>query len=1060
MKLQVQVVQYLSKRFGDYGLWLMRNQTLVVIVVSLSFVVFTLGTTLITFEDDAAYLFVPHSTQASEEREKFRNLFGFNGSSRADIIFLGSGSDRNLWRKERLRPILELHHSVMENQNEFGKKLEEICEEDAPGRCRIQSILGCIGFEIPEGNAPLPEVEYPRCISPYNQTIKLPVTVSEVVISETGIVEQVEVLRITYFPLSRTDDQIKQAESWEVKAFLEYLDNEAKVFNKQNKGEIQVVYNSRLGLDRSLNDGQTEDLRLVGFSFVFVAGFAILASSNLGSGDAQHRILPAQASIILSLSAVGPAFGTMSYFGVPFIALNGVILFLTIGIGIDDMFILVASFNRQPLHLSPAERIGKTMEESGVTITITTVTDILAFIIGIASPFRAIQIFCAYAALSLFWVYVLQISVFLIVLAYDAERDRTDGRLMASLKQVLAKLRRKLDDASTQRGTSKESAAEKGHKSQTSDPPESVGESNGATDDAGCRVVTEPSSTGSTKASVTPTETSRIPTATHPERVRRHFLRILFMLPPHDYVWKTQDLWIASTSKWIFTRKLFYALFFIMYALYIGFSIYGILNLDEGLRVSQLAADSSHVTKFDPVDIKYFRERNGIPVHVAVHQPVEYNLKKTREEFQRLAVHMRTQAETLISTDPTWVEAFEDAVASYNENKDESNKIADDMTESEFRMILHQMLTESPYGADLRSKLSLQRPSGTLYEAGDIVNPVSDLADGEDVRIVASFATLRSKPLAADTEKEVKAMRESRDAASSFDTEVFDGNSIFVHSESFFFAEQFAAIVPATILLLSTAAIAMLGVALVLLPSITAALVVVFGLLSIFAGVVGFMHHWGLTLNTVTMVNLLIAIGFSIDFTAHTCHSFLHSPGYRRVLGSHLDGLFSEGRAKPETRSLNEEKSNSQENSEPSKECQAEVKTLLISERPTTEYSIYSGIEGYIGGISRKLRAAQTLTNVGRPIFNGGISTILGILLLAAGSTFIFRSFFRVLFLVLVLGLIHGIVVIPVILSLVGPQSIFPRDPHEDSQPEKEPAKGQDEMNYIEQDGDVSDPLS
>ena len=33
----------------------------------------------------------------------------------------------------------------------------------------------------------------------------------------------------------------------------------------------------------------------------------------------------------------------MSYAGVPFIAMNGIIPFLTVGIGVDDMFILVAS---------------------------------------------------------------------------------------------------------------------------------------------------------------------------------------------------------------------------------------------------------------------------------------------------------------------------------------------------------------------------------------------------------------------------------------------------------------------------------------------------------------------------------------------------------------------------------------------------------------------------------------------------------------------------------------------------------------------------------------------
>ena len=125
------------------------------------------------------------------------------------------------------------------------------------------------------------------------------------------------------------------------------------------------------------------------------------------------QVQPAEASVWLALICVAPAWGIMSYAGVPFIAMNGVILFLTVGIGVDDMFIIVSSvsaaiaglrryvfasfrstslsvqFNRQSRELSTEERIARTLEETGVAITITTATDILAFSLGLMSPFRS-----------------------------------------------------------------------------------------------------------------------------------------------------------------------------------------------------------------------------------------------------------------------------------------------------------------------------------------------------------------------------------------------------------------------------------------------------------------------------------------------------------------------------------------------------------------------------------------------------------------------------------------------------------------------------------------------
>ena len=67
------------------------------------------------------------------------------------------------------------------------------------------------------------------------------------------------------------------------------------------------------------------------------------------------------------------------------------------GIGIDDMFVIMACWYNQAkdkknAQLSIPERIGLTMEHAGVSVTVTSITDILAFGIG-AFTVRYHQIF-------------------------------------------------------------------------------------------------------------------------------------------------------------------------------------------------------------------------------------------------------------------------------------------------------------------------------------------------------------------------------------------------------------------------------------------------------------------------------------------------------------------------------------------------------------------------------------------------------------------------------------------------------------------------------------------
>ena len=70
---------------------------------------------------------------------------------------------------------------------------------------------------------------------------------------------------------------------------------------------------------------------------------------------------------------------------------------------------------------------------------------------------------------------------------------------------------------------------------------------------------------------------------------------------------------------------------------------------------------------------------------------------------------------------------------------------------------------------------------------------------------------------------------------------------------------------------------------------------------------------------------------------------------------------------------------------------------------------------------TRKEKVKQTLETMGSSILVGGLSSLLGVSLLAFSTAQILRLVFVSVLGLVVFGILHGLVFLPVILSLIGP---------------------------------------
>ena len=105
------------------------------------------------------------------------------------------------------------------------------------------------------------------------------------------------------------------------------------------------------------------------------------------------------------------AMGLIMYCGIPFIGINMAAPFLMLGIGIDDTFVMLGAWRRTSIHAPVEERMSEAFRDAAVSITITSVTDMLSFFVGVITPFPCVRIFCIYTGKKKIFFHILYKSV-------------------------------------------------------------------------------------------------------------------------------------------------------------------------------------------------------------------------------------------------------------------------------------------------------------------------------------------------------------------------------------------------------------------------------------------------------------------------------------------------------------------------------------------------------------------------------------------------------------------------------------------------------------------------
>lgn len=213
---------------------------------------------------------------------------------------------------------------------------------------------------------------------------------------------------------------LSPALAWE-SAFVEYMKN-------QSFTDIDISFKAERSIEDEINRESQSDILTILVSYIIM--FAYIAVSLGHISDYSRFLIDSKITlglggVVIVLASVVSSVGLFGFLGVPAtLIIIEVIPFLVLAVGVDNIFILVQTHQREIKKPNEtfAEHIGRTLGKVGPSIMLTSISESCCFFLGALSTMPAVRAFALYAGTSLFIDYLLQITCFVSLLALDSVR--------------------------------------------------------------------------------------------------------------------------------------------------------------------------------------------------------------------------------------------------------------------------------------------------------------------------------------------------------------------------------------------------------------------------------------------------------------------------------------------------------------------------------------------------------------------------------------------------------------------------------------------------------------
>ncbi|XP_075067575.1 patched domain-containing protein 3-like [Mixophyes fleayi] len=573
-----------------------------------------------------------------------------------------------------------------------------------------------------------------------------------IIVSPDNNLLKVRALRYLYYLRDDNDKIHHNSLEW-LEHFMKSIPHQIE---KLQLKSIKVYHSTSISLQKEF-EGSTETvIPLFSITYIVTILFSIISCASLD--NVRNKIWVTTFGVLSPGLAIMASFGLLLLCGVPFARTVANAPFLILGVGVDNMFIIISCWKQTKVTSTVEERMAHTYQEAAVSITITTLTDVLAFYIGIMTHFPSVQSFCIYTGTALAFCYIYCITFFGAVLALNGKHENDNRHWLICMK---------LNDKKKNKRCSLYNACCAG----------------GSFD------------------------TSRDTETEHPITV--FFYKYYGPL---------------LTNPWVKLSA------FALYLVYLSASIYGCVQIQYGIDIRNLANANSSLTHFYNIEALYF-SKYGPRVMVVVTNETDYWEIKTQEDIETCMRELEKSPYIAKEYSASWLRTYDKIAKVENLNV---------TTKENFMNNLNRLYTHfSDFKQDVKSDEKEIKTSRFFIQAIDILN----INDGKNM-----LNHLRGITATCNID-------------------------IIVYHPLFIYLDQYVVIIQNTIQNIVVATVVMLVILVLFIPDPLCSLWVTFAIASIIAGVIGFMSFWTINLDSISMINLVICIGFSVDFSAHILYA-------------------------------------------------------------------------------------------------------------------------------------------------------------------------------------------
>ncbi|XP_069504214.1 patched domain-containing protein 3-like [Ambystoma mexicanum] len=573
--------------------------------------------------------------------------------------------------------------------------------------------------------------------------------------SQPHVVQGAKAIRLVYYL------QEEPARAMEINAkWLEkYIDAIATAAKSLHLKSIQVSFFTSISHQQDIAGHLEEMPPLLSITYILTTLFSVL--SCLRFDCVRNKAGVAMLGVISSGLALAASGGLLMYCGVPCVISVANAPFLSLGAGVDNMFIMISCWQQTKISKKVEDRLAETYAAAAVSITITSMTDVLAFYIGIMTPFTSVKSFCIYTGTAVLFCFLYCITFFGAVLALNGKREEDNRHWLACVKVKCAS-----EDENS--------------------------------------FLHRLCCVGGSYDSITGAE-------------EEHPITIFF----HSYGPFLTQFWCKI-------------LVVVLYFGYLAASIYGCFQLQEGTGLRNLASEGSYLIQYYESQDIYF-SKYGPKVMVTVTKTVSYWDPSIRNTIEKCMQSFESTSFVDRGLSESWLRDYTRYSVNMSLNLDDRASFMASVA-SFFHLVPH-------------------------YKNDIVIQNGSIEASRFFIQTVNVTPVVNSK----------KMLRELRKIAMGCTV------PLMVYHPTFMHLDQYDVIVQSTIQNVVVATGLMLFISLLLIPNPLCSLWVTFANASIIVGVTGFMAYWNVNLDSVSMINLIICIGFSVDFSAHISYAFVTS---------------------------------------------------------------------------------------------------------------------------------------------------------------------------------------